>query len=337
MARIGVLGGGAWGTALAAAAVRAGHEVTVWAREAETVAAINAGHENTAFLPGIALAPAVRATEEAAEAVRDAAAVLVVTPAQHTRAVLGTVADGWPAELPAVVCAKGIEIATGTLLSDAVAETLPGRPVAILSGPTFAHEVARGLPAAVTLAAADARVRDGLVALLGSGAFRPYASDDVVGAQIGGALKNVMAIACGIVAGKGLGENARAALMTRGLAELVRLGTTLGGRAETLMGLSGMGDLVLTCSSLSSRNFSLGHALGEGAVLADILAGRTSVAEGVHTAEAAALLARRHRVDMPIAVAMSGILHNHADVDACIQGLLARPFKHEVTGAPVDA
>jgi glycerol-3-phosphate dehydrogenase (NAD(P)+) len=324
--RVAVIGGGAWGTALAQTARRAGRQVTLWAREAEVVAAINHDHANPLFLPGVALEPEIRAVGELAAAVRDAEAVLLAVPAQHLRAMTAALA---PLPMPVVICAKGIEETTGALLTEIVAATLPGVPLAVLSGPTFAAEVARGLPTAVTLATANAALGTRLAAALGTRSFRPYLSDDLIGVEIGGAVKNVLAIACGIVDGRKLGDNARAALITRGLAEMVRLALAKGGRAETLMGLSGLGDLVLTCTGAQSRNYSLGLALGEGRALAAILAERHSVAEGVTSAAATMALAQRLRVDMPISGAVDAILHRGAAIDEAIAALLARPFKSE--------
>jgi glycerol-3-phosphate dehydrogenase (NAD(P)+) len=328
MQRIGIIGGGAWGTALAMTARKAGREAVIHAREPEVVDAINRDHENPWFLPGIALDPAIRATGDPAEAA-DADAVLLVAPAQHLRGVVSPLAAGWRRGVPAVVCAKGIEGGTCALLSEVVAETLPAAIVAVLSGPSFAAEVARDLPTAVTFACADAGLREAVPAALGTTRFRIYSSGDVIGAEIGGAVKNVLAIACGIVEGRGLGDNARAALITRGLAEIARLAHAKGARAETLMGLSGAGDLVLTCNNIQSRNFSLGVALGEGARLNDVLAGRTSVAEGVFSAAAVTELARRVGVVMPISAAVDAVLNRGADLDATIAGLLSRPFKAE--------
>ena len=328
MERIGVVGGGAWGTAVAVAAVRAGRRVALWAREADVVAAINGNHENPRFLPGVALAPGLRATTHLAEAVA-ADAVLLVAPAQHLRAVCRDLKPALAEGVPVVICAKGIENGSAALMTEVVAGELPGTPQAVLSGPTFAVEVARGLPTAVTLAAGDPGLGARLVSALGSRRFRPYLSDDPVGAQIGGAVKNVLAIACGVVEGRRFGDNARAALITRGLAEIVRLGGALGARAETLMGLSGLGDLTLTCTSRQSRNMSLGFALGEGQDLAHILAGRQSVAEGVHSAAAVMVLAGRLDVDMPICRAVDAILNRGAVIEETIDGLLARPFRGE--------
>jgi glycerol-3-phosphate dehydrogenase (NAD(P)+) len=324
---IGVIGGGAWGTALAASAVRAGRRVTLWALEPEVVDAVNRGHENTLYLPGIPLDPALRATGDMAEAA-SADAILLVCPAQHMRAVSAQVVAAGAAA-PLVICAKGVEQKTLGLMSEVLADTAPGASVAVLSGPTFAAELARNLPTAVTLAAEDDGLGRALIAALGHNRFRPYQSRDVIGAQVGGAVKNVLAIASGIVAGARLGDNAAAALITRGLAEIMRLGDALGAQRETLMGLSGLGDLVLTCGSTQSRNMSLGKALGEGRKLADVLGERRSVAEGVYTASGVAALAARHRIEMPICGAMDRVLNHGAAVADEIEGLLSRPFKLE--------
>jgi glycerol-3-phosphate dehydrogenase (NAD(P)+) len=328
MQRIGIIGGGAWGTALAQTLCRAGRTVVIWAHEAATVAAINRDHANPMFLPGVALDPRIRATAVLAEAAA-CDALLLVPPAQHLRALAAALADTLAPGVPAVICAKGIEVASGALLSEVVAEMLPAAPRAVLSGPTFAAEVARGLPTAVTLACEDAALGRRLAAVLGSRSIRPYLADDPVGAEVGAALKNVMAIACGIVIGRGLGENARAAIITRGLAEMVRLAQAKGGRPATLMGLCGLGDLTLTCTSVQSRNFSLGVALGQGTPLDAVLAGRHSVAEGVTSAPAAVGLARRLGIEMPIATAVDAILHRGAAIDTVIEALLARPFRAE--------
>ncbi len=333
MQSIGIIGGGAWGTALGLVALRAGREPLLWAREAEVVAGINDRHENALFLPGVVLDPRLRATGDLAEAAqRDL--LLLATPAQHLRAIAEAVAPHLKPGTPVVICAKGIEERSGALLSEVVAAALPQAAVAVLSGPTFAAEVATGQPTAITLAASDVALGQRLVQALGSRAFRPYHTDDIAGAQIGGAIKNVIAIACGIVVGRRLGDNARAALITRGLAEMARLALAKGGRSETLMGLSGLGDLTLTCTSLQSRNCSLGAALGEGKSLAEILAARRSVAEGVTSAAAAADLARRLGIEMPIVAAVDAILHRGAAIDAAIEALLARPFRSETRATP---
>ncbi len=326
--RVGIIGAGSWGTALGQAAVRAGRQMLLWARDPALAETINRRHENPTYLPEIELDAALGATGDLGAAAQ-AEAVLLVTPAQHVRTMAKALGPHLSEGTPVVLCAKGIEQSTGAMMTEVLAEVLPGQPMAVLSGPTFAAEVARGQPAAVTLAADDPALGADLVVALGSRCFRPYLSDDPVGAEIGGAVKNVIAIACGIVAGRRLGDNARAALITRGLAEVVRLGIAKGGRAETLMGLSGLGDLTLTCSALQSRNYSLGFALGEGQRLGDVMAGRRTVAEGVFSAAAITALAGRLEVDMPIVAAVDAVLNQGAEIDATIQGLLARPFRAE--------
>ena len=328
MKRIGVIGGGAWGTALAALARRNGAEVGLWAREAEVVAAVNREHRNPLFLPGVELDPGIRATGDLAEACR-ADAVLLAVPAQHMRAVCAKLAPTLAPGVPAVLCAKGIEQASGRLMSEVAAEGLPEAPLAVLSGPTFAVEVAAGLPAAVTLACADRARAEALQQALGGPAFRPYLSEDVRGAQIGGAVKNVIAIACGIVEGRRMGENARAALITRGMAEMLRLGVAMGARPDTLMGLCGMGDLVLTATSVRSRNTALGKALGEGEEIASFLDGRRSVAEGMWTAAALVGMAGRLDVEMPIAAAVDRVVNHAASIDSIIAEIMARPLRDE--------
>jgi glycerol-3-phosphate dehydrogenase (NAD(P)+) len=333
MQTFGIIGGGAWGTALAQVLRRAGRDVVLWAREAEVVAAIAGSGENELFLPGIRLAAGIRATGELGVAAR-ADAVLLATPAQHLREIAARLAPHLAAGTPLVLCTKGIEENTGALMSEIAAAVAPAAPVAVLSGPTFAHEVAQGLPTAVTLATTDAILGAKLISAFGGRSFRPYLSADPIGAQVGGAVKNVMAIACGVIMGKRFGDNARAALITRGLAEMMRLAVAKGGRAETLMGLSGLGDLTLTCTGVQSRNLSLGIALGEGQALHSILAARRSVAEGVTSSAACVALATKLGIEMPIAQAVDAILHKGAAIDREIEALLARPFKAErVPGA----
>jgi len=325
---MGIVGAGAWGTALSLVVRRAGQKAILWAYEPEVVEAINRGHENQTYLPGAALDPAVRATGSLAE-VAKADALLLATPAQPLRAIAIELAPHVADGTPIVICAKGIEQHTGALLSEVAAECLPGMPIAVLSGPSFASEVARELPTAMTLACRDKVLGERLVAAIGSARFRPYLSDDLAGAEIGGAVKNVIAIACGVVAGCRLGDNARAALITRGLAEMARLGIAKGAHAETFMGLSGLGDLTLTCNGAQSRNFSLGVALGEGRKLGDILGERRSVAEGVTTAASVVELAKKLGVEMPISTAVHAILHQGASIDETVAKLLARPFRDE--------
>lgn len=320
------------GTALAQVLRRAGRDVVLWARESEVVASINDSHTNPVFLPGVALDPGIRATGDLAM-VAQADALLLVAPAQHLRATCYAIAPSLAADTPAIICTKGIEEETGAMMSEVVAEALPRAAVAVLSGPTFAAEVANGLPTAVTLAAHNVELGQQLIAAIGTREFRPYFTADVAGAQIGGAIKNVMAIACGVVMGRGFGDNARAALITRGIAEMVRLAVAKGAKAETLMGLSGLGDLTLTCSSTQSRNNSLGLALGRGESLDHYLADRRSVAEGVSSAAAASALANKLGVDMPIVSAVDAILHHRASIDDAIEALLTRPFKAETPHA----
>jgi glycerol-3-phosphate dehydrogenase (NAD(P)+) len=323
--RIGVLGAGAWGTALAVVARRAGRHAVLWARRPRQAAVIAAARENRLHLPGIMLDREIKVTDRIGEALT-ADAVLIALPSQHLREHLAPVA--WQGAL-AVLCAKGVERGTLKALPDLMAEIQPGAPVAMLSGPTFANEVARGLPAAVVVAGHEATPVEGLVGALATPAFRPYASDDVTGVALGGAVKNVLAIGCGIAIGRGFGESARAALLTRGLAELARLVVAAGGRRETAMGLSGAGDLILTATSRQSRNTSLGEALGAGRSLAEILAERQSVAEGVDSAAAVVELARRLGVEMPISEAVAAVLAG-GDIDAELGRLLARPLRREI-------
>lgn len=329
MKRFAVIGAGAWGTALAIIAQRAGAIPVLWARDPDLVASINQRHENPIYLPGIALDPAVAATGDMEAAMVGADAALLVVPAQYLRGVLDRLRRIIPQGLPLLHCAKGIEAGSLATMSQIAAEILPASPFAVLSGPSFAAEVARGLPTAVTIASADATLADRFAAALGSSHFRPYLSSDPIGAEIGGAVKNVLAIACGIVVGRGLGANARAALITRGLAEMVRLGLSQGARAETFCGLSGLGDLVLTCTAEQSRNYALGLALGRGQSRDAALAGRRSVVEGVATAAAIAALAARLGIEMPISEAVDAVLHRGEPIDAMTDRLLRRPYRAE--------
>ncbi|WP_413204462.1 NAD(P)H-dependent glycerol-3-phosphate dehydrogenase [Rhodospirillum sp. A1_3_36] len=326
---ITVLGGGAWGTALAQTCHRAGRTVTLWARDPEVARLVTETRENRDYLPNIPLDPGLQATSDMIRALNGAQAVLVVCPAQAVRSVLTAARDHWPAEAAAVLCAKGIEQGTMALMGEVTAAVLPGAPIAVLSGPTFAKEVAEGRPTAVTLASADPELAEALVTALGTRSFRPYASTDVIGAEVGGAVKNVLAIACGVVEGLGLGDNARAALLTRGLAEIIRLGRALGARSETLSGLSGLGDLILTATSMQSRNYSLGQSLGTGRRLESILAERKSVAEGVFSASAVVALAKDKGVDMPICQAVHALVTDAMTVTEAVDSLLSRPLRPE--------
>jgi glycerol-3-phosphate dehydrogenase (NAD(P)+) len=325
--KLGVIGGGAWGTALAQVAAAGGEETLLWALEPEVVEAVNSIHENTVFLPGVPLSRAIRATSDFAGL--DACdAWLAVAPAQHMRSVLELAPD-W--EQPLVLCSKGIEEKSGQLLHDVAREACPKAEVAVLSGPSFAHEVAAGRPTAVTLATERAGLGERLRDRLARPEFRIYLSDDVVGAEIGGAVKNVLAIACGVVDGAGLGQSARAALIARGFAEMTRFGLACGAQRETLAGMSGLGDLVLTCTSTSSRNYSLGHGIGQGRSAAELLADRRTVAEGAFTAPVLARLARDKGVDMPIVSAVERLLSGATSIDGVLGELLARPPRAEST------
>jgi len=323
--KLGIIGGGAWGTALAQVAAAGDHETRIWALEETVVESINSAHQNSVYLPGIDLSEAIRATGDLTE-LGGCDAWLVVTPAQHMRAVLEQTPR---CDKPLLLCSKGIEEKSGELLHRVAKETCPRARIAVLSGPTFAHEVARGLPTAVTLAAQDPGLAEQLRDHLALPAFRIYVSDDVAGAEIGGAVKNVLAIACGVVEGKGLGQNARAALIGRGFAEMTRFGLAYGARRETLAGLSGLGDLVLTCSSTSSRNYALGKGIGEGRSAAELLADRKTVAEGAFTAPVLARLAREKGIDMPIVDAVDALIAGRADVDQVLGALLSRPPRAE--------
>lgn len=325
---IGVIGGGAWGTALAQVVAKSGLQVTLWAREAEVAETVNTIRENRMYLPGIGLNPAIHATSDLGE-LANADLALVVTPAQHTRKTMESFARQQREGAPLILCSKGIEQGSLKLMSEVLAETSPGSPVAVLSGPSFAIDVARGLPTALTLACEDRDLGEKMMATIGSASFRLYYAPDLVGAEIGGSVKNVLAIAAGIVEGKGLGRSAHAALIARGFAEMTRLAVALGAKPETLSGLCGLGDLVLTCSSPQSRNMSCGLALGRGESLESIMAARNSVTEGVATAPAVVALASRHGVEMPICEAVNRVVSGEIGVDEAIKDLLSRPFTSE--------
>lgn len=324
----GVIGAGAWGTALAQVAGRAGLEVLLQAREPEVVESIRARRVNEAFLPGITLDDHISVTAELAD-LAACDVILAVPPAQHMRSTLMAFAAHHRAGVPVILCSKGIERGSLKLMTDVLAETLPDAPAAVLSGPSFAAEVARGLPSAVTLACADEALGEELMWTLSAPGFRPYLASDLIGAEVGGAIKNVLAIACGMSEGRGLGRSAHAALITRGFAEMTRMGVALGGQAETVAGLCGLGDLVLTCSSPQSRNMSLGLALGQGQTVEQALAGKRSVAEGYESAPAVRELAAKMGVDMPISLAVAALLNGETTVEAVIDNLLSRPLKAE--------
>lgn len=326
---IGVIGGGAWGTALAALCAGNGVSTVLWAREKEVVGAVNETRENTEFLPGVPLPEALVATDSLGRAAQNDA-LLFVVPAQFARGLFGELrAQADDPALPVALCSKGIERETGLLMTEVMAAVWPEAQPAVLSGPSFARDVAIGKPTAVTLACADRALGARWIATIGAPHFRPYLSGDLTGAELGGAIKNVLAIAAGVVAGRGLGESARAALIARGFAEFQRLGVALGARRETMAGLSGLGDLILTASSPQSRNMSLGMELGRGRALEEILSERNTVSEGVATADAIHALAQKAGVEAPISAAVSDLVNGRKSVDEIIAALMARPFKSE--------
>jgi glycerol-3-phosphate dehydrogenase (NAD(P)+) len=318
---LAVIGAGAWGTALAQVAAGPGRPTLLWALEDDVVAAVNERHENTTYLPGVPLSPAIRATNDLAE-LATCDAWLVVTPAQHMRSVLEAAPH---AGKPLVLCSKGIENRSGKLLHHVAAEICPESPINVISGPTFAHEVAAAKPTAVTLACADWDLGEALRERISLPTFRIYLTDDVTGAEIGGAIKNVLAIACGVVEGCRLGENARAALIARGFAEMARFGLDHGARLETLTGMAGLGDLVLTCTSSSSRNFSLGKAIAEGRSVAELMGDRRTVAEGAFTAPVLRRIADERGIDMPIVTAVDDLLAGRRDLREVLEALRTRP------------
>lgn len=327
--KIGVVGGGAWGTALAVAAINAGAETKIWARDAATVEGINKVHENKRYLPGIELPSQLSAVVEL-DQLCACDMLLMVIPTQQLRDVYVELSRSWPADRPLVLCAKGIEQSSGRLPADIIWDVRANQVTAALSGPSFAVDVVTGKPTAVTLASNSLELSQSLCQMLASPLFRPYASEDLVGVEIGGALKNVTAVCCGIAAGRGLGASAGAALMARGFSEMVRYGIAHGAQAETFMGLSGFGDLVLTCSSQQSRNFAFGHGLGANQLsIDDALEGRIPLAEGAFTARVAAATARAKNLDLPILQTVSDILDGQIDIDAAIHRLLERPLKTE--------
>lgn len=329
METVSVIGAGAWGTALAQALAEGGKTVKLWAREPDVVRAINEKHENKTYLPNIPLHEDVVAVESLAEAC-NSDVLMIVTPTQAVRSILSSIRSADLRNKYVVICSKGFEIGTGLLLSQVAAEEIPTTKVLILTGPTFASEVVRGLPSGMTIAAKDKEVAKQVRDFIGTKKLRPYASDDLIGTQIGGATKNVIAIAAGISDGRGLGESARAALITRGLAEMARLTSTMGGKRETLMGMCGVGDLMLTCTSMQSRNYSLGYRLGKGEDQHAILSDRHSVTEGVHTAKALVVLAKKQAVEMPISETVYAVLHEDMSVETAVEEMLSRPFGKEL-------
>lgn len=329
MANVGVIGGGAYGSAMACVLSRGGHRTTIWAREPFTVTSINRDRINPLYLPRIKLAADLHATGDLAAAAGGMDFLLLAVPAQFLRSVARELASHVRAGMPVVNCAKGIERGSCALMPEVLAETIPQAVIAVLSGPAFAGEVARDLPTGVTFACADTKAGEAVSRAIATTHFCTYLTDDVIGSTIGGVMKNVLAIACGIAHGKKLGANARATLITRGLAEMARLGLAKGARLETFLGLSGIGDLTLTCNNVQSRNMSLGVALGEGRSAAEVLAERREVTEGAYSAEALAELARRLGLDMPIVAAVDAVLNHGADIDASIARLIAHPWHHE--------
>ncbi|WP_321491109.1 NAD(P)H-dependent glycerol-3-phosphate dehydrogenase [uncultured Hyphomonas sp.] len=330
--KFGVIGGGAWGTAIAQMLTREGQDVLIWCRETDVAEAINTTHENTIFLPGVALKPALKATSELAD-LAGMDAVFAVAPAQHTRATLKALKGTLKPGTPVVLCSKGIELATGEFMTEVLKSELPEAVPAVMSGPSFAIDVAQGLPTAVTFAIEDEKLGAELIAAISTPTFRPYLGHDLLGAEVGGAVKNVLAIACGIALGKGLGRSAHAALIARGSAEMTRLALKLGAERETLAGLSGLGDLVLTCSSETSRNMSCGMALGKGESLESIMGARNAVTEGVATAPVLRKLAAEHGVEMPICDAVAAVIEGEISVDEAIVRLLMRPNRAEAVTA----
>lgn len=326
--KFGVIGGGAWGTALAQTIAGAGRDVTLWAFEPECVDAINTKHGNTLYLPSVKLNPSIKATNDFAD-LSDMDAILAVAPAQHMRPTLASFASHARKGIPIILCSKGIEYKSLGFMVDVLKDVIPDAMPAVLAGPSFAIDVVKGLPTAVTLAVKDQKVGEQLAAAIAAPTFRPYLSDDLLGAEIGGAVKNVLAIACGMVLGRELGKSAHAALIARGFAEMTRLGAALGAKPDTLIGMCGLGDLVLTCSSEQSRNMSCGLALGQGKTLAEIMSARSAITEGVATAPVLQRLAKKAGVEMPICEAVASILGGSIDVETAIAGLLGRDRKVE--------
>ncbi len=326
MQTVGIIGAGAWGTALAQVIRAAGRDVTLWAREAELVSHMQKNHENNQFLPGIKIDSAIKVSDSISE-VTNSDILLIVVPAQHLRATLQSMKSSLRKDQPVLICSKGIEMESGLLMSQVAEQEIPNSPIGVLTGPTFAAEIAKGLPSAMTLAYKNADQGKEIIDALSSRNLRLYLTKDIIGAQLGGAIKNVVAIACGAVHGLGLGENARAALMTRGIAEIARLASAMGAKKETLMGMCGFGDLVLTCSSMQSRNFSLGSHLGSGRSLEDIMSERNAVTEGVHTSKALMVMAKNHAIEMPIAQAVYECLNEGAPIRDVVNKMLERPLR----------
>jgi glycerol-3-phosphate dehydrogenase (NAD(P)+) len=326
--RISIVGAGAWGTALGIAAFRAGHKVILWSIYDDEVEVINQHHENKLRLPGIALDPHIQGTTFSHE-ILPAEAIILCPPAQFMRSTCETFQKVIPANIPLVIASKGIENNTSLLMSQVVREFFPNNPLLILSGPSFAHDVAQNLPTAVALASENLSDSQSVAALLSSRYFRLYATDDMIGTQLGGACKNIIAIACGICEGRGWGDNTRAAVLSRGLAEIARLGCSMGAKLETFLGLAGVGDIALTSMGAQSRNKTFGVALGQGASLKELLETQKTLTEGVHTVSGTVALAKKYNLEMPLTFAMYELLHKGKDVDILIEGLLSRPLKGE--------
>lgn len=328
MQKIGIIGAGAWGTALAQTLAKAGRDIILWAREPALVEAINTTRENPTYMPGVKLHENITATDSLTEA-GTCDALMICTPAQFVRSTLQALKPDIAEGKPCIICSKGIEIETGFLMSEVAQDVVPQATYAILTGPTFAREIAEGKPSAVTVAIKDKDVAQEIIESIGNKNLRTYITEDILSAQIGGAIKNVIAIACGVIYGLKMGESARAALLTRGLAEMGRLASAMGAKKETLMGQCGVGDLILTCSSMQSRNFSLGVAIGEGKKVEDILKDRKSVTEGVHTAKALMVMARNNAVDLPISEAVHKCVNEGVSIEETIQKMLDRPVRAE--------
>ncbi len=327
--KISVIGAGAWGSALAQTIASKGQEVILWTRSNPHAKEINAHHMNKTYLDNIPLNNKITATSDLKIAAKNNI-LLIVTPAQSMRQILSDIKPYITPEHKLVLCSKGIELKSGLLMSDVANNALPSTPIAILTGPNFAHEIAAGKPAATTLACKNNKIAKTLQEAIASSNFRPYISNDIIGAQIAGALKNIIAIACGIAHGLDMGESARASLVTRGLAEIARLGVAMGANHKTFLGLCGVGDIMLTCSSKKSRNFSLGFALGQGQNLKHILQTRNSITEGVHTAKAAITLANKYNIEMPISMAVHKTLNEGLSLDAAMKEMLTRPLGYEI-------
>lgn len=328
MNHISVIGAGAWGTALALTAIRSGLKANIWSHSVDKAESINHRHENVGRLPGIALDPFIKATTDPKETA-NGNVVILAPPAQSMRNICETFHNVWPPHVPLLIASKGIENGSTLLMSEVVREYFPQNPILILSGPSFATEVGKKLPTALVLAAEDIILAQKIATLLSSSHFRLYASNDIIGTQLGGACKNVIAIACGILEGLNLGDNARAAVVTRGLAEVSRLGCGMGGKLETFLGLSGMGDMILTCLSPQSRNHGFGFALGQGTPIDELLSNKKTLVEGVHTVAGAVTLANKHQVDMPITFAVYDLLNRCGTIEELIDRLLTRPLKVE--------